>query len=113
MTIKHSDIELYHLARPWFNYLRLEQGKFRFTKSIKGWHYPNVLIGELMARKIKAVKEQYLTLGATDIIESRSSKSVYFTLDNLKYRISDHSSTHFEGITILIRYDTELNHLIK
>jgi hypothetical protein len=66
----------------------------------------------ILIRKINLVLEKALSLGATDIYHSKSSNSVYFSIKDKKYRVSDHF-VHFDGVDIIIKWDTPLEEAIS
>lgn len=56
----------------------------------------------------------YLTSRGIKVLKSKSSYSIYFWINNQRFRVSDHPTNHGEGIDhqFLVKYDTCVVQLI-
>lgn len=77
-----------------------EDGKIRLTKG-NGFHKESIIKNILIRKMIRLKVIDFLDLGASNLVESNTTKSVYFTFENENYRISDHLKP-FIGIQIII-----------
>ncbi len=60
----------------------------------------------IASKKTLSIVEWLGKAGVNDVSYSKTTNSVYFSINNTKVRISDHGSKAFEGVNILITWDT-------
>lgn len=102
--------ELFIEGKKYFPKLKEINGRYylNYPKN-KGSFSENGFKNHLTAYKIEKVLER---LTAENIYYSRSSQSVYFTLNGKDYRISDHKKKSFDGIDITINWNTPIDELV-
>lgn len=77
-----------------------DDGKIRLTKG-SGYHTEHVIKHEILNRIIKLKLADFINKGATNIVSSLSTKSVYFTFNKIPFRISEHEK-YFDGEQIIV-----------
>lgn len=95
-------IYLFKIAKQYYPkaYLR-DDGKIRLTKG-SGYHVERVIENQIKQRIIDLKLADFINKGASNIVTSRSSKSVYFTFNGIPFRISDHEK-YFDGEQIIVK----------
>jgi hypothetical protein len=61
---------------------------------------------DIAKHKIDLVINYLTKHGVKDIVKSISTNSLYFTLNNKKFRLSDHGRRDFEGVNIVVLYNS-------
>ena len=79
---------------------------YRFTRKVKGYHKESVTINAITKKKIKLMLDWAISKGAYDIVESNTTNSVYFILNGMEVRISDHSKKSFDGISFVVNWNS-------
>ncbi len=87
--------------------------KYSISKRIKGLHNESVIKSEIARRKIHKVFEMAEEKGAVNYNRAVFTKSVYFSLNGVNYRLSDHKRQEFEGVVLLIKWNTDLTEINK
>lgn len=98
---------------PKFSY-DAEKNLYRKSKG-SGWHKESVLMNLVLSEMIDNFHFELTKLGAINTKYSRNSKSVYFSSihNDKNYRLSDHKSINFEGVSIVINLETSLEIVVK
>lgn len=103
-----------NIGKKFFRHIRMvEGGTYRISKNIKGSHKERVIIGQIKVKKINLLVDSLLTIGATDKVKSMTTNTVYLTYNNKKLRISDHNKNSFEGLNVLVFWNSNIDELLK
>lgn len=84
----------------------IKQPLYRYTGTGKGRHSEIRAKKDITAQKIDLLLEYARKAGAYNIRRSNTTKSVYFDLNSIEFRISDHKNPAFEGITFIIQWNS-------
>lgn len=83
--------------------------RYSISKKIKGTHSIDVVMGIIQQNKVDAVLSFYNSKGITELNKALSG-SVYFKLNGLPHRISNHESKlGFLGVEIRIRWNSDIS----
>lgn len=113
--INHIDksLELLIEGRKCMPHLREYGEGYRISKKQRGVHKEHVVKGQITESKISYLIECIKLLDGNGISYSKTSKSVYFTIGNTLFRLSNHKSRTFEGVTILISWRSDVGMIIN
>lgn len=94
-------MSIFKIAKQYYPkaYMR-EDGKIRLTKG-SGYHIERVIENQIKQRMIDLKLAEFINKGATNIVTSFTTKSVYFNFNGIPHRISDHEK-YFDGEQIII-----------
>ena len=102
------------VGKRFFKHIRMsENGTYRISKNIKGYHKERVITGQIKIKKMDLLVDRLSSIGATDKVCSMSTNSIYLTYNNKRLRISDHSKNTFEGLNILVFWNSNVEELLS
>lgn len=101
------------VGKNYFKNIRMVDGMYRTSKKIKGYHKESVIKNEITRKKIEHIYDYCKTKGATNTTHSQMTKSVYFFIGEIAYRISDHHKSSFLGVDITVMWNSNINELIE
>lgn len=108
--------EIIEIAKPYLKHIRkcvTNPERYRISRNIKGSHTADTIKCFVNQKKITQALDYALQKGATNMVHARISKSVYVTLNGTHYRLSDHGNKSFEGTSILIRWNANMEDVLK
>jgi len=101
------------VGKNYFKNIRMVDGMYRTSKKIKGYHKESVVKNEIKRKKIEQVLEYCKAKGAEKITHSMMTSSVYFFINEIEYRISDHSKSNFLGVDITVAWNSNMDELLN
>lgn len=103
---------LIFIGKPYIQHLRQCGDRFKISRKVKGSHNPSVVKGEILRRKMQQIQSHIVSIGVMNFEVSNTTNSIYFTYNRFQYRISDHNKKAFAGISILVKWDSDIQQII-
>jgi hypothetical protein len=100
-------------GKPYLKHLRyVSDDCFKIQRRQKGCHKLNTVLNEIKRRKIICIANKCKAEGAIDFVQSKMTNSIYFSINSISVRVSDHPKTSFPGVSIIIQWDTDMSTII-
>jgi hypothetical protein len=107
-----SEVLFEEAAKRVYKHFKQVGDLYRISKKNKGLHRIGIVKNEITCANIKRVVDFAKENGAENIVYAQLTDSVYFSFNGKSYRISNHPKKAFEGVDILISWNTDVDLLL-